>query len=201
MFGLQGGISSAAQKAATTAGNVGAGYGSDAAAVNSQLFPFLTRELNSPQGFTQQQTGAMLGAAEGGAGGATAGLTTEANLSSARNRNSGGFSGALDAAARQQGKTLAGVGEGIAAKNAELQQEQQQNAARGLGQMQGLDTNAQLRAMGLVPEDLKTAADTYGKGSWLSDLSNIVGTAGKIGSSFFAPTSEAGKIFGGMAKA
>lgn len=199
MFGLQGGISSAAQNAATTAGNVGAGYGSDASAVNSQLFPFLTRELNNPQGFTQQQTGAMLGAAEGGAGGATAGLNTEANLASARNRNSGGFSGALDAAARQQGKTLAQTGEGIAAKSADLQQEQQQNAARGLGEMKGQDMNAQLKAMGLVPEDLKTAASTYGTGNWLSGIRDIAGTAGQIGSSFF-PGGQAGKVFGGLAK-
>ena len=109
MFGMQGPISQQAQGAATTAGNVGAGYGANASTVNSQLLPFLTRELNAPQGYTQQQTGSMLNQAEAGAGGATAGLNTEANLASARNRNSGGFSGALDEAARDKGKTLSGT--------------------------------------------------------------------------------------------
>jgi hypothetical protein len=72
----------------------------------------------------------MLGAAEGGAGGSTAGLTTEANLADARNRNSGGFSGALDDAARQKDKALAGTSEGIAGQNADLQQKQQQRRRR-----------------------------------------------------------------------
>ena len=73
--------------------------GSQASTISSTLLPFLTRQLTNPQGYTQQQTGAMLDAAEAGTGGATAGLTTEANLAAARNRNSG-FSGALDQAAR-----------------------------------------------------------------------------------------------------
>lgn len=181
MFGLQGDISKQAQGAATTAGDVGAGYGSNAATASSAVMPFLTRELNNPQGFTQQQTGAMLGAAEGGAGGATAGLTTEANLASARNRNSGGFSGALDNAARTAGKTLAGTSEGIAADNANLQQQQQQNAAKGLMGEQGMDQDAQLKAMGLVAPDLKTAAASYNTGDWASGLSQIAGTVGQIG--------------------
>ena len=191
MFGLQGPISKQAQGAASTATNVGAGYGADASTVNAQLLPFLTRELNSPQGYTQQQTGAQLNAAEAGAGGATAGLTTEANLASARNRNSGGFSGALDEAARDKAKTLSGVSSGIAAKSADLAQQHQQEAASGLSNMYGTDTSAQLKAMGLVPEDLKTANDSYNTGNWvqgLQGLSQGVGAgmklAGQVGGMF-----------------
>jgi hypothetical protein len=187
MFGLGGPGYNQALNAGTTAASTGAGYGAGAAGVNSQLLPFLTRELNNPQGFTQQQQGAMLGAAEGGAGGSTAGLTTEANLASARDRNSGGFSGALDDAARQKDKALAGVSEGIAAKSAGLQNEQQQAAAGGLAGMQSLDTNAQLKAMGLVPEDVNAATKAYGTGDWASDLTNLgkgvgsgLGTLGMI---------------------
>jgi hypothetical protein len=183
------GTSSAGYNAATTAGNVGAGYGAGAAGVNSQLLPFLTRELNNPQGYTQQQQGAMLDAAEGGAGGSTAGLTTEANLASARDRNSGGFSGALDDAARQKDKALAGASEGIAAKSAGLQNEQQQAAAGGLAGMQSLDTNAQLKSMGLVPEDLNAQAN-LNKTNWASDLGELVGDASgiaKLGAGFGIP--------------
>jgi hypothetical protein len=120
----------------------------------------------------------MLGAAEGGAGGSTAGLTTEANLASARDRNSGGFSGALDQAARDKDKALAGTSEGIAGKNADLQQEQQQQAAGGLGQMQSLDTNAQLKAMGLVAPDVDAATKAYGTGDWAGDLGRLEGVVG-----------------------
>lgn len=180
MFGMQGAISSAAQRNAGVAGDTAAGFGSTAAGINANLLPFLTRELNNPTGYTQQQTGAQLNAAEAGAGGSTAGLTTEANLAAARNRNSGGFSGALDEAAREKAKALSGISSGIAAKSADLAQQKQQQAANGLSNMYGTDTNAQLKAMGLQNEDLKTAASTYGTGSWMSDLTNLTKGIGSI---------------------
>ena len=190
MFGMQGSISSSAQRNAGTAGDVAAGYGSNSSNINAQLMPFLTRELNNPQGYTQQQTGSMLNQAEAGAGGATAGLNTEANLASARNRNSGGFSGALDEAARDKGKTLSGISSGIAAQDANLQQQHQQNAATGLSNLYGTDTGAQLKAMGLQNEDLNTAASAYGKGSWAGDIDTLAKTGmdvGKLGSGFRIP--------------
>lgn len=181
MFGLGGPGYQQGLNAATNAGNVGAGYGAGAATASSELMPFLTRELNNPQGLTQQQIGAQEGAAEAGEGGATAGLTTEANLASARNRNSGGFSGALDQAARTQGKNLAQTSEGIAANNAQLQQKQQQAAASGLANEQGMDQSAQLKAMGLIPEDINAATKAYGTGDWADDLGRITGLVGSIG--------------------
>lgn len=190
MFGLGGPGYQQALNAGNTATSVGAGYGAGAAGVNSNLFPFLTRELNSPQGFTQQQQGSMLDAAEGGAGGSTAGLTTEANLASARNRNGGGFSGALDEAARDKDKALAGSSEGIAAKSANLQQDQQQSAASGLANMQGMDQNAQLKAMGLVPEDVDASTKAYGTGDWASNLQQLSKGVG-------AGLGTLGMVFGG----
>lgn len=177
MFGFGSGLGAIGKNAANTATNTGAGYGADASNVNAQLLPFLTRELNNPMGYSQQQRGAMLGAAEGGAGGATAGLTTEANLASARNRNSGGFSGALDDAARQKDKALAGTGEGIEAQNANLQQEQQQNAATGLSKIQGMDTQAQLQAMGLVPKDIQASVEANAA-PW-DTLSKLLSSSGQ----------------------
>lgn len=174
------GTSNAGYTAATTAGNVGAGYGASAAGVNSSLLPFLTRELNSPQGYTQQQTGSMLDAAEGGAGGSTAGLTTEANLASARNRNSGGFSGALDEAARDKDKALAGSSEGIAASNAGLQQQQQQSAASGLSSLEGMDQGSQLKAMGLEAPDLSAQNGLNNSSGWLNGLDKYMTAAGSL---------------------
>lgn len=166
---------SQATNAANTASATGADYGSRASADNAQLFPFLTRELNKPQGYTQAQKGAMLGAAAGGAGGATAGLTTEANLASARNRNSGSFSGALDEAARQQGKNMANISEGIAANDANLQQTNQQNAAKGLSSLYGMNSEAQMKAMGLVPEDIQ--AEVAGnKTGWFQNFNELLQT-------------------------
>lgn len=169
-----------AQQAEKSAVNTGAEYGQQASQDNSQLFPYLTRQLNNPTGFSQPQETAMLGAAEGGAGGATAGLTTEANLKSARDRNSGGFSGALDDAARQKDKALAGVSEGIAGQNANLEQEKQMGAAQGLGSLEGMDQSAQLKAMGLEPEDINAEVGAN-KTGWFqntTDLLNSIKGAG-----------------------
>ena len=182
MFGLGGPGYDQALDAAKNASNVGAGYGANASNVNAQLMPFLTRELNNPQGYTQQQTGSMLNAAEAGAGGASAGLDTEANLASARNRNSGGFSGALDEAAREKGKTLSGISSGIASQDANLQQQHQQDAASGLSNMYGQDTSAQLKSMGLIPEDVNASSNAFGKGDWASGLNTIMGTVGNAAS-------------------
>ena len=184
MFGS--GLAGVAKNAANQANSTGIGYGQGAADVNSQILPFLTRELNNPQGYTQQQQAAMLGAAEGGAGGSTAGLTTEANLASARNRNSGGFSAALDEAARQKDKALAGASEGIASNNADLQQKQQQAAAAGLQRLGETDTNAQLKAMGLIPEDVNAASNASSDvfkniGSFIGDLGGIAKLGGGFG--------------------
>jgi len=181
MFGFGSGLGTTASNAANTASNVGAGYGANASSVNSQLLPFLTRELNNPQGYSQQQQGAQLANAEAGAGGATAGLTTEANLASARNRNSGGFSGALDQAAREKGKTLSGLSTGIASKSADLQQQNQQSAASGLSNMYGQDTSAQLKAMGLVPEDVKASSDAN-SAPWQA-LSGMIGAGAQAANS------------------
>jgi hypothetical protein len=187
MFGLAGPISSAASRNATAAGDTSAGYGAQGAAVGSQLMPFLTRQLNNPTGFTQAQQGNMLTSAMGGAGGTTAGLQTEANLAAARSRNPAAFAGAMGDIARERDKANAGAAEGIAAKNADTQIQQQQDAAAGLGKMQGLDTDAQLKAMGLQNEDLNTAASTYGKGSWLSDINSLVNTGASIAGKFGIP--------------
>ena len=184
------GTSNAGNVAAQQAGSTAQGYGAQAAGVSSNLLPFLTRELTNPQGFSQQQMGAQLGAAEAGAGGATSGLTTEANLASARNRNSGGFSGALDQAARTQGKTVAGASEGIAANNANLQQQQQQDAASGLANQKSMDQNAQLKAMGIQPQDLEAQSQlnkTSGWGNRLGSLLNDAGSAAKLAGGFGIP--------------
>jgi hypothetical protein len=171
-----------ASNAANQANATGQNYGASAAGVNSQLLPFLTRELNDPQGYTQQQTAGMLGSAMGGAGGSTAGLTTEANLASARARNSGGFPGALDQAARQQGKNLAGISEGIAGQNANLQQENQQRGASGLSNLYGTDVNAQMRAMGLIPEDINAEVGAN-KTGWFQNMNELLQTLNGSGSS------------------
>jgi hypothetical protein len=158
-----------------SAANTGAGLGASAAGISSNLTPFLTSELTHPQGYSQQDTSAMLAAGEGAAGGANAGLVGEANKMAATSRNAGGFQAALDDAARQRSKGAAATSEGIAASNAGLKQQQQQDAARGLQGMYGTDTSGMLNAMGQEHEDVNSEAQA-GQSGWLQNTMNIMKT-------------------------
>jgi hypothetical protein len=126
----------------------------------------------------------------GGAGGANSGIVGEANQQAATSRNAGGFQAALDDAARQRSKAAAGASEGIAANNANLKQQQTQDAASGLSKMYGTDTSGMLDAMGQVPQDINAQTNAGSQG-WLQNtlgvLNTISGAAKGAGSMGFTP--------------
>lgn len=168
-----------------TAGTTAAQSNASAAGVNSTLNPFLNSELLHPQGYSQPDQTAMLSSVMGGAGGATAGVTGQANLEAARARNSSGFSGALDAAARTRQQAVAGQSEGIAAKNADIKNTQQQSAAAGLQGLYGTDSGNVLKALGLQDQAIGTETQA-GQSGWLQNATgilNAVSGAGKSASS------------------
>lgn len=155
---------------------------SEAQGTYSTLNPFLQNELRSPQGYSQQALTAMLGADQAGAGGATAGLTGQANLQAARTRNASGFSSALDAAARSRQQASAQGSEQIAGDNAKLQEQQQQNAASGLQGLYGTNSDAAMKALGLQDQAINTSLDAS-KTGWLQNteglLTSVRGAGGK----------------------
>jgi hypothetical protein len=156
-----------------TAGTDAAQSNASAAGVNANLNPFLTSELTHPQGYSQGAMTSMLSAAEGGAGGATSGLAGQANLQAARTRNSGGFSSALDAAARSRQQASAGASENIAGQNAQLQNSQQQSAAQGLQGLYGTDSGNALKALGLQDQAIGTEAQAGSQG-WLQNATGLL---------------------------
>lgn len=153
-----------AQGAATTAADTGANEGAAANGISANLTPFLTQELTHPQGYSQGDLTAQLNAGEAGAGGATSGVTGEAALMAARDRNPAGFTGALDNASRDRTKAAAMNSEHIAADNAGVKQEQQQAGAKGLAGMYGEDTDAMLKSMGLVAPDVNAEVNADKQG-------------------------------------
>jgi hypothetical protein len=166
---------SQASNAATTAANTGTNLGSEAQGIGSNLTPFLTQEMEHPTGYSQQDTSAMLSSGLGGAGGADAGIAGMANKEAATTRNAGGFQAALDDAARQRTKAAAGASEGIAAQNAGLKQQQQQEGAEGLQKMYGTDTSGMLDAMGQQSNDINAEVNA-GKSGWLQNTLGIINT-------------------------
>jgi len=169
------GAANTAANAATTAGNVAANYGAGAATISSSLVPYLTQQLTSPAGMSQQDINATMTSGLAGAGGATAGLTGAASKNAAVTRNPMGFSGALDAAARARTQAAAGLGENVAAQNAKIKLGQQQQASQGLQSLYGIDTSRQLGAMGQIAPDVNAQVNA-GKSGWLQNLEGIMQT-------------------------
>jgi hypothetical protein len=167
--------SNAAGTAATTAANTGATLGADASGIGSTLTPFLTSELEHPQGYSQQDESSMLSAAEGGAGGATSAIAGKATQAAAQSRNAGGFQAVLDDAARQRTKASADASEGIAANDANLKQTQQQSAEKGLQGMYGTDTSGMLEATGQEAPDINAEVNANNSG-WLQQAEGLMGT-------------------------
>jgi len=166
---------SQAKNAANTAEGTAAGYGTGVEGISSTLTPFLTRELNNPQGYSQQDQTAMLSASQGGAGGLAGGLQSKLNEKAAATGNASGFSSAAGDVARERMKAAAGGAENIAAQNAELKQKQQQEGAQGLRGLYGTDVGAQLGAMGIQNKDIGTEINA-GQSGWLQNLLNIINT-------------------------
>jgi len=170
-----------AKNAYNQAVNTSGMLGASASNIGAGLTPFLTQEMLHPQGFGQQGLSALTAAAEGGAGGATSGLTGQAMQRAAASRNAGGYQAALDDAARSRTQAAAGASENIAGQNANLQQQQQQEGAAGLGGLYRTDTSGMLNAMGQEKGDIEAqiAAEQAGP-AWMNTLGKGIGMAGGL---------------------
>lgn len=160
---------SQAGTAAQTAGNVASGYGANASTIGSQLVPFETRQLTNPAGYSQQDLGAMLTQGLAGAGGATSGIQGLAGKMGMTTRNPMGFSAALDAASRNRAKAAAGTAEGIAARNAGVKLNQQNEAANTLSRLYGTDVAGQNEAMRNQTGDINAEVNASNSG-WMQNL-------------------------------
>ena len=130
-----------ANQAFDQANNTANSLNGAASSISGNLTPFLTQRMQHPEGYSQQDTSAMLAAGLGGAGGESAGLGGAAQKQAAVTRNAGGFQAALSDAARQRMKAAAGTSEGIAASNANLKQTQQDEASKQTGRTEATRTS------------------------------------------------------------
>jgi hypothetical protein len=176
--------STIANNAATAAGSTASGLGAGASNISSSLMPYLTRQLNNPTGYSQQDIGSMLSSGLAGSGGATAGLTGAANKMGMTERNPNGFSAALDAAARQGNKTAASTSEGISAQNAGVKLNQQSQAGSLLSQLYGTDVSGQNNAAGQVAKDAQIGNSMSGLNQTMGVLGQLSGDAANVGKLF-----------------
>lgn len=171
------GLKSASTTAATTAGNTATQEQSNANQINSTLMPYEEQQLEHPTGYSPEQLNDMLVGSQQGAGGADSGITGEANLESARTRNTSGFSNALDKAARTKEQNLSENTLGIQNQNSQLEQQKQEQAAGSLQGLEGTDTNAMLSSMGIQNEDINSAIQAD-KTGWVQNMDSTISALG-----------------------
>lgn len=176
------GATAQAKQQGQAAGSVAAGSGANATADRAAVIPGLVSDASHPQGYSPVDLNNQRVAAEGSLGGATSGITGQANLMAARTRNSGGFAPALAEAQREKGRQLAGANLSIANNNADLKQRQQLQARQQLLGLYGTDTSNQLHGMGLQGEDLQSQL-AAGRQGWLQNTEGVLGTIGNLGAS------------------
>lgn len=107
--------------------------------ISNYLIPQLTSEANNPQGYSPQQLAYMNTASQQSLGGSAAGATGEANLTTARTRNAGGYQGAIASSTRSAQRQLSQNALGIQQSQAQLQQAQRQQALSALQSLYGVD--------------------------------------------------------------
>ncbi len=168
---------------AATAGNVAAGYGSQAAAEGAQLNPFAQREMHAEHMFDPTQLGELLTHAGLGAGATSGGLEAAMQRQAATTGNASGVSKSLDEFARDRTKAAAGASEGIAAQDVMGAQQLRQQGAGALQGLYGENLKGQLSAMGQESADIN-AATNASKTGWLQDTEGLAKTGADVYSAF-----------------
>lgn len=140
------------------------------------VIPGLLRDANNPNsGFTPEQVNNMMVIGAQPIGGVNSGIMGEAELGAARTRNAGGFTNALDEAARIKGRQLSDNALQVATRNADVGLQKQQEARRQLEGMYGVDTSNMLKAMGMSNDALQTQL-AAGRQGWLQNTLNTINT-------------------------
>ncbi len=156
----------AADKQLGLSNSVSQQSGARAQSIFDPLNAALMGEATNPQGYSQADMNSMRTGSAQALGGATAGITGQANLQAARTRNSAGYSGALDSAARSAQQTASQNEMGLQAANANLKQQQQQQGLSALQGLYGTNMSSMNSALGLGPATLQARADG---GSWMQN--------------------------------
>jgi hypothetical protein len=163
------------------AGTVAGQFGSQAGTEGAQLNPFFSQEMKETHSLDPNQQNELLTSAEAGAGGALGGLGAGIQNNAARTGNQTGVGKTLDEMARDRAKSAAGASEGIAAQDVMGAKQMNQQGAAGMQGLYGVNTGAQLNAMGQQGKDLQAASQMTS--SPFADLTNVLGAGASLGKS------------------
>lgn len=174
------GVQKQASNLGQQAGSAAGGAQANASQLYSSIVPGLEREAQTPQGFTPEQLNNQLVASQQAVGGGNAALQGEGRLAALRTRTAGGFTPALDEAARAKGRQLSTNAVGIQNANARLGLQRQQSAQEQLESLYHGNLSAMLQAMGLQNQDLNTQLKG-GQSGWLQNTDETLAALGGLG--------------------
>jgi hypothetical protein len=155
---------------AGTGQNLASSLTGNAASIYGGLEPALQSEAAHPQGYTPSQVASQNTAAQQSAGGSQAATAGAGGLYAARTKNAGAAQNAIGAGTRAAGANLSNAAVGVANKNANLQQQQQQEGLKGLGGLYSTNLSGGENALGLSNSALSGAASSDAANPWLKIL-------------------------------
>jgi len=130
------------------------GLGANAQNLYGTLAPELQAQAAHPMGYTPQQKSAINTAGQQSAGGSMAGATGQGALLAARTRNAGAGANAIQQSGRNASDELSKVATGTEVGSADLANQQQQNAYKGLEGLNSAELGGSLQALGLSNQAL-----------------------------------------------
>lgn len=145
-----------------TANKTSANLTSNAGNIYGSLAPTLAAEAAAPPGYTAPQKAAMNTAGQQSAGGSAAGAVGQGALLASRTKNAGTADTAIADSVRSSGKQASDVAVGTEVKNANLQQQQRQNALQGEESLYSTTLGGGLTALGLSNSALSGASNSGG---------------------------------------
>lgn len=165
--------SDTAESSAKQSQSTATGLTNNANALYSNLSPMLTSEAAHPAGFSPADEAALETGVQDTAGGSEAAAVGQGNLEAARTRNAGGFGQAVSDAARTAGENLSRGLLQVRGANANLKQQQHENALRGLEGLYGTNVEGANSALGNVAANVN--ADTNAEQASWTPFNSITG--------------------------
>lgn len=156
---------------------------------NSELIPYLSSEMASPTGLGAQTLSQAQTASGEAIGGAQGAATKSAMDVAARTGNFGSIPSIIDNTARTAGQTQSTNALDLATKNREMQLQQSQAGASGLGTVASGDIGAASSMFGESSKAIQDmlSAEQLMQSSTFQDIGAVAGIGSSIGT-MFAPT-------------
>ncbi len=152
--------------------------------IYGSLAPQLEAQAAHPEGYTPQQKSAINTAGQQSAGGSMAGATGQGALLAARTRNAGAGANAIQQAGRQSSENLSNVATGTEVGSANLANQQQMNAQKGLEGLNQTELGGSLQALGLGNQSLGVADQAAANNPWMQLAKAGLGAGGQVGAAY-----------------